>query len=119
MWDPEFALEKEILTDPYRSIQIHTRFWDPASSHAAHAGAMQSRLQSSEERVRLQDAFFAAFVSRSKIQEEGIPRYKRGSDSPCPVMESTETHSKRHRSKSEEFWSFDFYRHLSEILAVQ
>ena len=30
MWDPEFALEKEILTDPYRSIQIHTRFWDPA-----------------------------------------------------------------------------------------
>ena len=31
MWDPEFALEKEILTDPYRSIQIHTRFWDPAS----------------------------------------------------------------------------------------
>ena len=32
MWDPEFALEKEILTDPYRSIQIHTRFWDPASA---------------------------------------------------------------------------------------
>ena len=33
MWDPEFALEKEILTDPYRSIQIHTRFWDSASEH--------------------------------------------------------------------------------------
>ena len=31
MWDPEFALEKEILTDPYKSIQIHTRFWDSAS----------------------------------------------------------------------------------------
>ena len=48
MWDPEFALEKEILTDPYRSIQIHTRFWDPASGMWKGV-----RLQTPDSRPRL------------------------------------------------------------------
>ena len=45
MWDPEFALEKEILTDPYRSIQIHTRFWDSASGQNLPGDGMKRNLK--------------------------------------------------------------------------